>query len=220
MRQNPNYNALRSRNKIKLLSENVFAGLQNLQILWAETILKFIVLNFISSLLKKEKNMHRKKLLFNLLGTWKRTTFLRSTRTPSCRWTISRICKWCYLCLLYFVSDIFEIAIFARGNYIFQDKNISSCRNLGQNSFAVLPSKGLKTIVELKAHNNPALKDFPTAEVSSDEVDNLVVVVVVVDHHYTSWWKSIFRASLTSVWWDQAMLTTAASSCPPPTRTW
>ena len=94
MRQNPNYNALRSRNKIKLLSQNVFAGLQNLQILWAETIFKFIVLNFISSLLKKEKNMHRKKLLFNLLGTWKRTTFLRSTRTPSCRWTISRICKW------------------------------------------------------------------------------------------------------------------------------
>merc|ERR1719367_1838777 len=36
--------------------------------------------------------------------------------------------------------------------------------NLGQNSFPMLPSKGLKTIVELKAHNNPALKDFPTAE--------------------------------------------------------
>ena len=83
------------------------------------------------------------------------------------------------------------MTIFAHGNYKICDKNIF-CRNLGQNSFAVLPSKGLKTIVELKAHNNPALKDLPTAEVSSDEVDNLVVVgvgvgvVVVVDHHYTS----------------------------------
>ena len=44
----------------------------------------------------------------------------------------------------------------------------------------MLPSKGLKTIVELKAHNNPALKDFPTAEVCVDEIVVVVVVVVVI----------------------------------------
>ena len=82
------------------------------------------------------------------------------------------------------MSDFLEIDIFARGNYIFQDKNISSCRNLGQNSFAVLPSKGLKTIVELKAHNNPALKDFPTAEVCDTKVVVVVVIFVVAFHVY------------------------------------
>lgn len=39
-------------------------------------------------------------------------------------------------------------------------------RNVGQNHFEVLPHQGLKTIIELKAHNNPKLKDFPSAEVS------------------------------------------------------
>ena len=37
-------------------------------------------------------------------------------------------------------------------------------RNVGQNHFKVLPHQGLKTIIELKAHNNPKLKDFPSAE--------------------------------------------------------
>lgn len=36
--------------------------------------------------------------------------------------------------------------------------------NLGQNHFPVLPYQGLKTIIELKAHNNPELKEFPKAE--------------------------------------------------------
>jgi hypothetical protein len=40
-------------------------------------------------------------------------------------------------------------------------------RNLGQNRFAHLPHQGLKTLVELKAHNNPNLKDFPAAQVIS-----------------------------------------------------
>lgn len=50
---------------------------------------------------------------------------------------------------------------------VFDNKvfNLLNLRNLGQNGFPVLPHKGLKTVVELKAHNNPALKDFPLAEV-------------------------------------------------------
>ena len=36
---------------------------------------------------------------------------------------------------------------------------------MGLNHFEVLPHQGLKTIIELKAHNNPNLKDFPSAEV-------------------------------------------------------
>ena len=44
----------------------------------------------------------------------------------------------------------------------------------------MLPSKGLKTIVELKAHNNPALKDFPTAEVIGHWWSNIL-------HNISSW---------------------------------
>jgi len=36
--------------------------------------------------------------------------------------------------------------------------------NVGQNHFNELPDQGLKTIIELKAHNNPELKEFPKAE--------------------------------------------------------
>jgi len=36
--------------------------------------------------------------------------------------------------------------------------------NVGQNNFPFLPYQGLKTIIELKAHNNPMLKEFPKAE--------------------------------------------------------
>jgi len=36
--------------------------------------------------------------------------------------------------------------------------------NVGQNHFSVLPYQGLKTLIELKAHNNPELKEFPMAE--------------------------------------------------------
>ena len=38
-------------------------------------------------------------------------------------------------------------------------------RNLGKNSFGELPHQGLKTLLELKTHNNPSLKDFPGAQV-------------------------------------------------------
>ena len=47
------------------------------------------------------------------------------------------------------------------GNYL----KLVNFRNVGQNQFNILPHQGLKTIIELKAHNNPELKEFPKAEV-------------------------------------------------------
>ena len=34
------------------------------------------------------------------------------------------------------------------------------------NSFTLLPDQGLKTLVEIKTHNNPNLKEFPGAQVT------------------------------------------------------
>ena len=77
-------------------------------------------------------------------------------------------------------------------------------RNVGQNHFTELPHQGLKTIVELKAHNNPNLKEFPRAEVGLGTLCWLYQCLTV----------GCYRASRTSAWCGPATPTTAASSCP------
>ena len=62
------------------------------------------------------------------------------------------------------ISGALDFAAGKACNGLETPHNSSLRRNLGHGGFAVLPHKGLKTIVELKAHNNPALKDFPLAE--------------------------------------------------------
>ena len=49
-----------------------------------------------------------------------------------------------------------------------------SCRNLGENNFPKFPTKGLKNVVDLKSHNNPALVDFPQAN-AFPKVQNLIL---------------------------------------------
>lgn len=61
--------------------------------------------------------------------------------------------------------------------------------NLGVNNFPKFPTKGLKNLIEIKTHNNPALTEFPTAK----ELPNVQSLVMSYAYHCCQFMPSTFQ---------------------------